>query len=166
MIKSAVAQAWTMVVRLFSEGNERLGRILSSVILVRAGYTFFDEVSLSSLIARKGYGYFDAMANIMREENGGDLTYFLEYYLELLSRAVDERRLRMSMKEEENRVAEQEMAHTPLSASVPLTGQDPEPAVEEVREEEENPTAEGSAESAPEWQELIGTDPPTLPIPI
>ena len=29
------------------------------------------------------------MANIMREENGGDLTYFLEYYLELLSRAVD-----------------------------------------------------------------------------
>ena len=71
--------------------------------------------SLSSLIARKGYGYFDAMANIMREENGGDLTYFLEYYLELLSRAVDERRLRMSKKEEENRVAEQEMAHTPPS---------------------------------------------------
>lgn len=118
--------------------------------------------SLSSLIARKGYGYFDAMVNIMREENGGDLTYFLEYYLELLSRAVDERRLRMSKKEEENRVAEQEMAHTPLSASVLPTGQDPEPTVEEVREEEETPTAEGSAESAPEWQELIGTDPPTL----
>lgn len=55
LIKSAVAQAWTMVVRPFSEGNERLGRILSSVILVRAGYTFFGEVSLSSLIARKGY---------------------------------------------------------------------------------------------------------------
>ena len=166
LIKSAVAQAWTMVVRPFSEGNERLGRILSSVILVRAGYTFFDEVSLSSLIARKGYGYFDAMANIMREENGGDLTYFLEYYLELLSRAVDERRLRMSKKEEENRVAEQEMAHTPLSAPIATTGRDPEPTVGEVREEEENPTAVGSPESAPEWQELIGTDPPTLPIPI
>ena len=27
------------------------------------------------------------MANILREENGGDLTYFLEYFLELLSRA-------------------------------------------------------------------------------
>ena len=163
LIKSAVAQAWTMVVRPFSEGNERLGRILSSVILVRAGYTFFGEVSLSSLIARKGYGYFDAMANIMREENGGDLTYFLEYYLELLSRAVDERRLRMSKKEEENRVAEQEMAHTPLSAPIATTGRDPEPTVGEVREEEENPTAVGSPESAPEWQELIGTDPPTLP---
>ena len=103
------------------------------------------------------------MANIMREENGGDLTYFLEYYLELLSRAVDERRLRMSKKEEENRVAEQEMAHTPLSAPIATTGRDPEPTVGEVREEEENPTAVGSPESAPEWQELIGTDPPTLP---
>ena len=163
LIKSAVAQAWTMVVRPFSEGNERLGRILSSVILVRAGYTFFGEVSLSSLIARKGYGNFDAMANIMREENGGDLTYFLEYYLELLSRAVDERRLRMSKKEEENRVAEQEMAHTPLSAPIATAGRDPEPTVGEVREEEETPTAVGSPESAPEWQELIGTDPPTLP---
>ena len=108
----------------------------------------------------------DAMANIMREQNGGDLTYFLEYYLELLSRAVDERRLRMSKKEEENRVAEQEMAHTPLSAPIATTGRDPEPTVGEVREEEENPTAVGSPESAPEWQELIGTDPPTLPIPI
>ena len=103
------------------------------------------------------------MANIMREENGGDLTYFLEYYLELLSRAVDERRLRMSKKEEENRVAEQEMAHTPLSAPIATAGRDPEPTVGEVREEEENPTAVGSPESAPEWQELIGTDPPTLP---
>lgn len=103
------------------------------------------------------------MANIMREENGGDLTYFLEYYLELLSRAVDERRLRMSKKEEENRVAEQEMAHTPLSAPIATTGRDPEPTVGEVREEEENPTAVGSPDSAPEWQELIGTDPPTLP---
>ena len=54
LIKAAVAQAWTMVVRPFTEGNERLGRILSSVILVRAGYTFFGEISLSALIARKG----------------------------------------------------------------------------------------------------------------
>ena len=118
-----------------------------------------NPISYVSLVMRLR----DAMANIMREENGGDLTYFLEYYLELLSRAVDERRLRMSKKEEENRVAEQEMAHTPLSAPIATTGRDPEPTVGEVREEEENPTAEGSAESAPEWQELIGTDPPTLP---
>ena len=34
------------------------------------------------------------IANILREENGGDLTYFIEYFLDLLSRAIDERKLR------------------------------------------------------------------------
>ena len=78
LIKSAVAQAWMMVIRPFPEGNERLGRMLSMIILLRSGYSFFSEVSLSSLIARKSYGYYEAIGNILREENGGDLTYFLE----------------------------------------------------------------------------------------
>ncbi len=38
LIKSAVAQAWILAVRPFPEGNERLARLLSSVILIRAGY--------------------------------------------------------------------------------------------------------------------------------
>ena len=126
LIKAAVAQAWVMVIRPFPEGNERLGRILSSVILLRAGYAFFSDISLSALIARKGYGYYEAIANILREENGGDLTYFVEYFLELLSRAIDERRLRMSRKEEQNLAAEVEMAKAPLQSRVaqsPLQGE-------------------------------------------
>ncbi len=115
LIKAATAQAYMMILRPFPEGNERLGRMLSSMILLRAGYTFFSEVSLSALIARKSYGYYEAMANILREENGGDLTYFLEYFLELLSRAVDERRLRLNRKEEQARQAEQDLARTTLA---------------------------------------------------
>ena len=120
LIKASVAQAYIMILRPFPEGNERLGRMLSSIILLRAGYTFFSEVSLSALIARKSFGYYEAMANILREENGGDLTYFLEYFLELLSRAVDERRLRLNRRDEENRQAEIELAHTALTPSQPV----------------------------------------------
>lgn len=120
LIKAAVAQAYLLILRPFPEGNERLGRILSSMILLRAGYTFFSEVSLSALIARKGYAYYGAMVNILREENGGDLTYFIEYYLELLSRAVDERRLRAQRREEQARLAEMELARTVLSAPAPV----------------------------------------------
>ena len=94
LVKAAVAQAYLMILRPFPEGNERLGRMVSNIILLRAGYTFFSEISLSALIARKSYSYYEAMLNILREENGCDLTYFIEYYLELLSRAVEERRLR------------------------------------------------------------------------
>lgn len=117
LIKAAVAQAYMIILRPFPEGNERLGRMLSSMILLRAGYAFFSDVSLSALIARKSYGYYEALANILREENGGDLTYFLEYFLELLSRAVDERRLRMTQREEQARQAEQELARTPLASA-------------------------------------------------
>ena len=117
LIKAAVAQAYMIILRPFPEGNERLGRVLSSMILLRAGYSFFSDVSLSALIARKSYVYYEAMANILREENGGDLTYFLEYFLELLSRAVDERRLRMTQREEQARQAEQELARTPLASA-------------------------------------------------
>ncbi len=122
LIKAAVAQAYTMILRPFPEGNERLGRLLSSIVLLRAGYTFFSEVSLSALIARKGYGYYAAIENILRDENGCDLTYFIDYFLELLSRAIDERQLRINRKEEQARQAEMEMARTVLS---PGTDQPP-----------------------------------------
>ena len=129
LIKAAVAQAYMIILRPFPEGNERLGRVLSSMILLRAGYSFFSDVSLSALIARKSYGYYEAMANILREENGGDLTYFLEYFLELISRAVDERRLRMTQREEQARQAEQELAKTPLASapSPPVPSPDDSP---------------------------------------
>ncbi len=115
LIKAAIAQAYLIVTRPFPEGNERLGRIISGMILLRSGYSFFSDVSLSALIARRSYAYYEAAANILREENEGDMTYFVEYYLELLSRAVDERRLRIQNAENELRQAEIEMARTTLS---------------------------------------------------
>ena len=119
LIKAAVVQAWMVLVRPFPEGNERLSRLLSNMVLLRAGYTFFADISLSALIARKSYGYFKAADDILSPASEGDLTYFLEYFFELLSRALDERRLRLNRKEEQNRQAEMEMAHTTLSPSVP-----------------------------------------------
>lgn len=118
LIKAGVAQAWALVTRPFPEGNERLGRILSNVILLRSGYAYLSDISMSALIARKGYAYYTAMANIMREENAGDLTFFLEYYLELVARAVDERNLRQSKKDEILHTAEVEMAHTVLAQPI------------------------------------------------
>ena len=112
-----------MILRPFPEGNERLGRLLSGIILLRAGYVFFSEVSLSSLIARKSYGYYEAMTNILREENGGDLTYFLEYFMELLARAVDERELQMRQRTEQNLHAERTLARTAL----PIVPEQPTP---------------------------------------
>lgn len=115
LIKSGIAQAWVLVTRPFPEGNERLGRLLSQVILFRAGYVFFSEISLSSLIARTSYAYFNAITNILLPENGADLTYFLEYYMTLLAKAVEERHLRIRQRTEQSLQAEKEMARQPLA---------------------------------------------------
>ena len=118
LVKAAVAQAYFLTVRPFAEGNERLGRILSYIILIRSGYTFFSEISLSALIAKRSYAYYEAMMNILSEENEGDLTYFVEYFIVLLARAVDERRLRNQQKDAQARQSEQEMAYTALKPTV------------------------------------------------
>ena len=117
LMKAAVAHAWVLAARPFPEGNERLARLLSTVILVRFGYTFLGEISLSELVAKNGYPYYNAIANILRKENGGDLTYFLEYYLLLLAQAVDERRQRKMNAEADNLNMGLEMARTPLLGS-------------------------------------------------
>lgn len=147
LIKAAVAQAYLLILRPFPEGNERLARVLSSMILLRAGYTFFSDVSLSALIARKGYAYYGAMVNILREENGGDLTYFIEYYLELLSRAVDERRLRAQRREEKARQAEVQLARTPLAPPVSADHLEDQTQPEAVLKEEQSP--EPASQQAP-----------------
>ena len=116
LIKAGVAQGYMQILQPFPEGSDRIGRILSSMILLRAGYTFFSDVSLSALIARKSYAYYEATANILREDNGGDLTYFLEFFMELLSRAVDERALRQQRREEQDLQTEQQLARTALTA--------------------------------------------------
>jgi len=117
LIKAAVAQAWAMVVRPFPDGNERLGRLLSEIILIRSGYTFFGEESISEVIAKSGFKYFDAIAKIVRGANGNDLTYFLDYYLSVLSDFVDEIRDKRKKKDTESIEAEREMARSSLAPS-------------------------------------------------
>lgn len=120
LIKAAVAQACILMIQPFSEGNERLARILSNVILIRAGYTFFGDISISGLIAKNGYPYYNAMESILRKESDGDLTYLIEYYLTLLAQAVLDKRKRKQDEEARSLLAEQELAKTKL-AGPPVT---------------------------------------------
>ena len=116
LIKAAAAQAWILAIRPFPEGNERLARLLSNVILIRAGYGFFGDISISAALARSSYNYFRAIANTLRIENGADLTYFLEYYLTALSDAVIEMRRKREQAEKEAIEKEKRLAQQRLSA--------------------------------------------------
>ena len=114
LIKAAVAQAYLLVTRPFPEGNERLSRMMSAAVLLRCGYDFFRDISISAVIAKESYRYYKCMCEIIRSENGGDLTYFLEYYLELLVRALDAWKARLQRREQESLERERELARHPL----------------------------------------------------
>ena len=149
LIKSGVAQAWALVTRPFPEGNERLARLLSQVILFRAGYVFFSEISLSSLIARSSYAYFNSITNILLPENGADLTYFLEYYMTLLAKGVEERHIRSNQRQAMEAQAEQEMARMPLMQMEGITEEPLPPPPPPEREDGagESETAKGGDET-------------------
>ncbi len=115
LIKAAVAQAYLLVTRPFPEGNERLSRMISSAVLLRCGYDFFRDISVSAMIAKESYRYYKCMREIIRTENGGDMTYFIEYYIELLVRAVDARKERLLRREMQALERERELARTPLA---------------------------------------------------
>lgn len=100
LIKAAVVQAYLLVMRPFPEGNERLSRMLSYAVLLQSGYDFFSDISISGLIARENYRYYKTMCEILRPENGGDLTYFVEYYLDLLVQTLDAKKERCTHKEQ------------------------------------------------------------------
>ena len=53
LIKASAAQAYLLVMRPFPEGNERLSRMISSAVLLRSGYDFFRDISISSAIAKE-----------------------------------------------------------------------------------------------------------------
>ena len=125
LIKAAVGQAYILVARPFPEGNERLSRMISSAVLLRSGYDFFRDISISSVIAKESYRYYKCMREILRPENGGDLTYFLEYYLDLLVRTIDAKKEREQRRAQEALESERELAKEPLRApSIPSSQAD------------------------------------------
>ena len=146
LIKAAVSQAYLLVTRPFPEGNERLSRMMSSAVLLRCGYDFFRDISISSVIARENYRYYKAMCDIIRTENGGDLTYFIEYYLELLVRALDDRKERLRRRQQENLEKEREMAAQPLK---PLD----RPSEDQAQTGAEQPVPVSQAGTSPEGGE-------------
>ena len=121
LIKAAVGQAYILATRPFEEANERLGRLISNAVLLRYGYDFFLDISISAYIARESYRYFKAMREIIRSDNDGDLTYFVEYYLELLVRALDGTRMEEAERLQSQLESERKMALQPLKPTVQYT---------------------------------------------
>lgn len=86
LLKACIAHFYFVYVHPFMDGNGRTARALSYMMLLRTGYDFFRYFSISGLVARERNGYYKAMRNV--EQDGNDMTYFIDFYSSMLSRSV------------------------------------------------------------------------------
>ncbi len=88
VIKACAAHFYFVYIHPFADGNGRTARALSFMMLIQAGYAFFRCFSISSLVAKERGRYYRSMVNVERSD--GDMTYFIDFYSDMLSRSVRE----------------------------------------------------------------------------
>lgn len=72
----------------FADGNGRTARAIFYWYMLKSGYDYFEYISISKLLkeAPKQYG----LSFLYSEIDDNDLTYFIDYQLDIILRAIDE----------------------------------------------------------------------------
>ena len=87
-IRSAVAHLWFVSIHPFEDGNGRLARILSDMLLARGEKSAFRFYNVSSQINKDKNHYYDILERM--QHGDGDITEWLVWYMQKLVEALDE----------------------------------------------------------------------------
>ena len=88
VIRSAIAHFWFVSIHPFEDGNGRLARILSDILLARADKSEFRFYNISSQINKDKNHYYDILEKT--QHGDGDITEWICWYAKTLSAALDE----------------------------------------------------------------------------
>lgn len=88
VIRSAFAHFWFVSIHPFEDGNGRLARILSDMLLARADKSEFRFYNISSQINKDKKRYYDILEKA--QHGDGDITEWICWYANTLSLALDE----------------------------------------------------------------------------
>ena len=88
IIRSAVAHFWFVSIHPFEDGNGRLARILSDMLLARGEKSGFRFYNVSSQINKDKKHYYDILERM--QHGDGDITEWLVWYMQKLVEALDE----------------------------------------------------------------------------
>ncbi len=86
VLKAGVAHFWFVTIHPFEDGNGRIGRAIADMALARADGTAERFYSMSAQIEAERKEYYRRLENSQREDL--DITFWLEWFLECLGRAV------------------------------------------------------------------------------
>ena len=88
IIRSAVAHFWFVSIHPFEDGNGRLARIISDMLLARGEKSEFRFYNVSSQINKDKNHYYDLLERM--QHGDGDITEWLAWYMQKLVDALDE----------------------------------------------------------------------------
>ncbi len=88
LIKAAVAHLWFVTIHPFDDGNGRICRTLTELLLSRADHTSQRYYSLSSEILNRRKAYYEHLEQA--QKGGADVTPWLEWFLQTLREALEE----------------------------------------------------------------------------
>lgn len=87
VIRSAIAHFWFVCIHPFEDGNGRLARILSDMLLARGENSELRFYNISSQINKDKKHYYDILERMQRGD--GDITEWLVWYINKLIDALD-----------------------------------------------------------------------------
>lgn len=88
VIKAIMLHFWMGYLHPFTDGNGRLARLLFYWYLIRRNYWAFAYLPISKVIKKSPKQYM--MAYIYSEQDDNDITYFLDYNIKKIKKAVEE----------------------------------------------------------------------------
>jgi Fic family protein len=86
VIKAAIAHFWFIIIHPFDDGNGRIGRAISDMLLARAENSGERFYSMSSQILAERKRYYEILQKV--QHSSGDITEWLEWFLSCLKSAM------------------------------------------------------------------------------
>jgi Fic family protein len=86
VIKSAIAHFWFVIIHPFDDGNGRIARALSDMLLARSEESADRFYSLSNQILTERKKYYEVLQIV--QYSSGDITEWLDWFLNCLYRAL------------------------------------------------------------------------------
>lgn len=86
VLKAAIAHFWFIIIHPFDDGNGRIGRAITDMLLARAEGSSERFYSMSSQILSERNQYYQVLQKVQRSK--GDITEWLEWFLQCLKNAM------------------------------------------------------------------------------
>jgi len=86
VIKAAIAHFWFIIIHPFDDGNGRIGRAISDMMLARAEGSGERFYSMSGQIMAERKRYYEVLQKV--QHSSGDITQWLEWFLNCLRNAM------------------------------------------------------------------------------